>query len=111
MRWTVNLDLENAYLELKSALNKKGYRIVVDEPDRHCPPYGALWGITPRAAKKTTRYDLAPTDCGTQILASEISSDWTVGGYVRDGLLAVFCFWIGTDLESFIATNQSTFWS
>jgi hypothetical protein len=113
---TVGLEIEKARAELKALLFQKGCRITAEElPTLISVKQGSLWGISPRTAKKTMIYSLAPVDSGTRITcSSSLASDWknlTVIGTALAVIVAALCWWIATDLDSFVATQQSGYWS
>ncbi len=113
---SLNLEIETAYAKLKSELVSRDCRVVAEEaPRRVAVEQGSLWGVSPRAAKKTIQFDLAPADSGTRIsIISKISSDWTkmaLTGCVLAVLVALVCFWISMDLSSFASTGLPTYWS
>jgi hypothetical protein len=113
---TVDLEIEKAYAELKALLLTKGCRIVVEEsPELITVKQGSLWGISPRTAKKVTTYQLAPVDSGTRIACSSaLTSDWrnlTIIGTALAVLVASMCWWITSDLDAFVTTQQPSYWS
>jgi hypothetical protein len=113
---TVTLKIEKAHAELKALLLQKGCRIVDEEPPVLLSvKQGSLWGISPRTAKKTVTYRLAPIDSGTRITySSSLASDWknlTIIGTALAVLVASVCWWIATDLDALMVTQQSSFWS
>ena len=76
---------------------------------------GSLWGISPKTAKKVVTYRLAPVDSGTRITSSSsLASDWrnlTVIGIALSVLVASLCGWIAIDLDAFMTSQQSSYWS
>jgi hypothetical protein len=113
---TVGLEIGKAHAELKALLLQKGCRIMVDEsPVLISVKQGSLWGISPRTAKKTVTCQLAAVDSGTRITCSSaLASDWknlTIIGSALAVVVASLCFWIAADLEAFMITQQSSYWS
>jgi hypothetical protein len=110
------LGINEAHADLKAFLLRKGCRIVAEEPPTFISvKQGSLWGISPRTAKKVVRYRLSPVDSGTRIsCSSSLASDWrnlTIIGSALAVLLMALCLWITTDLEAFMITQESTYWS
>jgi len=113
---TVGLEVEKAYEELKALLLEKNCRIVAEEAPRLISVrQGSLWGISPRTAKKMVTYRLAPVDSGTRITcSSSLASDWknlTIIGTALAVLVASLCWWIASDLDAFMTTQQPSYWS
>ena len=113
---TVGLENEKAYEKLKALLLEKGCRIVEEEPPTLVSmKQGSLWGVSPRTAKKTVTYHLAPVDSGTRITySSALASDWkklTIIGTALAVVVASLCGWIATDLDAFMVTQQPSYWS
>ena len=113
---TVGLEIGKAHAELKALLLRKGCKILAEEPPKLITvKQGSLWGISPRTAKKVTTYQLAPVDSGTRITCSSaLASDWknlTIIGTALAVLVAAVCWWIATDLDAFIITQQPSYWS
>src|SRR3990170_7405981 len=113
---TVDLQMEQAFAELKAFLLKKGCKIHVEEqPTYISVKQGSLWGISPRTAKKLMNYRLSPVNHGTRIAySSSLSTDWknlTVSGSALAVLVASLCWWIAMDLEAFMITQQPSYWS
>jgi hypothetical protein len=113
---TVSLEVEKAYAELKAHLLEKNCKITAEEaPAFISVKQGSLWGISPATAKKTVTYRLAPVDSGTRITCScSLASDWknlTVIGTALAVVVAALCWWIATDLDAVITTQQSSYWS
>jgi len=113
---TVSLEIEKAYVELKALLLEKGCRIVAEEsPVLISVKQGSLWGISPVTAKKTVTYHLATVEGGTRIACSSaLASDWknlTIIGSALAVVVASLCWWIATDLDAFLITQQPSYWS
>jgi hypothetical protein len=113
---TVDLQIEQAFAELKALLLKKGCEILVEEPPTYISvKQGSLWGISPRTAKKVTKYSLSLVNNETRIsYSSSLSADWknlTVSGSAFAVLVAALCWWIAMDLEAFMITQQPSYWS
>ncbi len=113
---TVGLEIEKAHTKLKALLLQKGCRLTAEEaPTLVSVKQGSLWGISPRTAKKTVVYHLAPVDSGTRITCSfSLASDWknlTVIGIALAVVVASLCWWIAVDLDSSVNTQQSSYWS
>jgi hypothetical protein len=112
----INLGIDEAFSDLKTALAKKGCRIISDEPPKQIMvKQGSLWGLSPKTAKKNMDFNLKPVDSRTQVTSSSrISSDWkniTLIGCVLAAILVGLCLWMAFDLTSFMVTQKSSFWS
>jgi hypothetical protein len=113
---TVNLAIDDAYLQLKADLLEKGYKIVSETPpERLVVKHGSLWGILPKTAKKNLTCNLKPAGSGTQITCrSKLSADWinlTLIGTALSIVIVGLCLWISLDLDAFLVTGQSSVWS
>jgi hypothetical protein len=113
---TINLPIDEAYKDLKSALVEKGCKITSEEtPKRIITKQGSLWGTTPKTAKKNLEFQLSTDNNETKITAtSRLSSDWkniTFIGVILAAILVSVCGWIAIDLSNFLATNKATVWS
>jgi len=113
---TVDLQMEQAFAELKAFLLKKGCKVLVEEqPTYISVKQGSLWGISPKTAKKLMNYRLSPVNHGTRIAySSSLSADWknlTVSGSALAVLVASLCWWIAMDLEALMITQQPSYWS
>jgi hypothetical protein len=113
---TVGLEIEKAHAQLKALLLTKGCRITAEEtPALISVKQGSLWGVSPRTAKKVMTYHLAPVDSGTRITCSSaLASDWknlTIIGTALAVVVASLCWWIATDLDAFMITQQPSYWS
>lgn len=113
---TVGLGIDKAYSDLKSTLLKSGCKIISEEPPKQILfKQGSLWGVSPKTAKKTVSVNFASVDSGTQITcSSRLSSDWknlTVAGCALAAVMVGLCLWIMLDLQGFMATQKSNFWS
>jgi hypothetical protein len=112
----VTLKIFEAYANLKATLLQKGCRVMAEEPPTLISiRQGSLWGVSPRTSKKTISYHLSNEDSGTRIaVASSLSSDWknvTIIGSALSIILASLCWWIATDLEGFVVSQQPSYWS
>jgi hypothetical protein len=112
----VGLEIGKAYAELKALLLRKGGKILAEEsPTLITVKQGSLWGVSPRTAKKVMTYQLAPVDSGTRITCSSaLASDWknlTMIGTALAVLVASLCWWIASDLDAFVTTQQPSYWS
>ena len=112
----IGLEIEKAYVDLKSLLLKRDCRIVAEEPPTFISvKQGSLRGISPRTAKKVVSYRLSPVDSGTRItVSSSLASDWknlTIIGSVLAVLVMALCWWITADLEAFMITQEPSYWS
>jgi hypothetical protein len=112
----VGLEIGKAYAELKALLLRKGCKILAEEsPTLITVKQGSLWGVSPRTAKKVMTYQLAPVDSGTRITCSSaLASDWknlTIIGTALAVLVASLCWWIASDLDAFVTTQQPSYWS
>ena len=113
---TVDLQIEQAFAELKASLLGKGCKVLIEEqPTYISVKQGSLWGISIKTAKKVVQYRLSPVNHGTRIAySSSLSADWknlTVSGSALAVLVASLCWWIAMDLETFIITEQPSYWS
>jgi len=113
---TVSLGTNEAYADLKALLLRKGCKVVAEEPPTIISvKQGSLWGISPRTAKKVVSYRLSPVDSGTRIsCSSSLASDWknlTIIGSALAVLVMALCWWIATDLEAFMITQEPSYWS
>ena len=113
---TVSLGITEAYLKLKETLASKGCRTVSEDPPNSIVAVqGSLWGITPTNAKKTLSYNLIPVNSATQVTcSSRLSSDWknlTLIGTALSIIVVGFCLWVSVDLDAFMVTRQTSFWS
>jgi len=113
---TVNLKIEEAFPKLKATLIEKGYRVLTEEPPRQiCFKQGSLWGVTPKTAKKIVKINLQPNDDGATVrCSSQLAPDWkniTLIGCAFALILVGLCVWMATDLNTVLATHQSSFWS
>ncbi len=116
LKQTVSLGIDKAYADLKAVLLEKGCTIISEEPPKQMlVKQGSLWGISPRTAKKTIAINFASVDSGTQVTcSSRLSSDWknlTVIGCALAAVLVGLCLWITFDLEAFMVTQKTSFWS
>ena len=110
------MKIEKAHAELKALLLKRSCRIMAEEPPTLISvKQGSLWGISPKTAKKVVTYRLASVDSGTRITSSSsLASDWrnlTVIGIALSVLVASLCGWIAIDLDAFMTSQQSSYWS
>jgi hypothetical protein len=113
---TVNLAIDDAYLQLKAALLGKGCKVISEKsPESIVVKQGSLWGISPKTAKKTLTCNLKPTGSGAQITClSKLSADWinlTLIGTALSIVIVGLCVWISLDLDAFLVTNQPSVWS
>jgi len=112
----VDLEIEKAYENLKSALLQKGSKIIAEEPPKFISVrQGSLWGMSPRTSKKVVNCRFSSGDSGTRIVvSSSLSSDWknlTVIGSALSLIVASLCWWIAADLAGFAASQQPSYWS
>jgi hypothetical protein len=110
------LESDKTYAELKVLLLKRGCTLLAEEPPVLISvKQGSLWGVSPKTAKKVVTYRLARVDSGTRITcSSSLASDWknlTVIGTALAVLVAAVCWWIAVDLDTFIVTQQPSYWS
>jgi hypothetical protein len=113
---TVNLNIEEVYPKLKALLVEKGCKVDSEEPLKQIRfKQGSLWGISPKTAKKIVKLNFAVVDNGTRLsCSSRLASDWkniTLIGCSLAFVLAGLCLWMATDLNTFMVTNASGFWS
>jgi hypothetical protein len=113
---TVNLEIEEAYQNLKTALLEKGCKVLSEQPPRQIMvKQGSLWGISPKTAKKIVDLNLQPIDNRTQVTySSKLASDWknvTLVGCILASILVGLCLWMATDLATLMITHEPSFWS
>ena len=113
---TVNLEIEEAYSKLKTALLDSGCKIISEEPQKQiCFKHGSLWGISPKTAKKIVNLHFESVVGGTKVSSSSwLASDWkniTIVGCALAIVLVSLCVWMATDLSSLIVTHVPGFWS
>jgi hypothetical protein len=116
LKRTVDLKIKKAHAELKALLLQKGCRIVTEElPTLVSAKQGSLWGITPRTAEKMVTCRLSPLSSGTRITcSSSLASDWknlTIIGTTLAVVVVSLCWWIATDLDVFMTSQQPSYWS
>ncbi len=112
----VNLKINEIYSEMKQFLMDRNYPIIVDEPSVYLSiKQGSIWGILPRTAKKIINYTFSSTKSGTRIhFSSSFAPEWkqlTIIGYIFSILLIGLSFWISTDLNHYLLTGNTGFWS
>lgn len=113
---TLNLEIDEAYAELKASLVQKGCKIISQTlPKQLVVRQGSLWGMSPTSAKKTVNLSFSPAASGTQVaVSSRLSSDWkniTIVGCAAAAVLAALCVWMALDLTTFMNTGRASFWS
>ena len=113
---TVNLEIEEAYSKLKTALLDRGCKIISEEPQKQiCFKHGSLWGISAKTAKKTINLNFESVVGGTKVRCSSmLTSDWkniTVIGCALAIVLVGLCIWMATDLSTLMVTHVPGFWS
>jgi hypothetical protein len=113
---TVDLQIEQAFAELKTILLARGCNIITEKPPKLISvKHGSLWGISPRTAKKTVSYHLSSVDSETRITySSKLASDWTSLTVIGSGLavlVASLCLWVALDLKTFTVTQEPSYWS
>jgi hypothetical protein len=101
---------------MKQFFMDRNYSIIVDNPSVCLSiKQGSIWGILPRTAKKIINYSFSSTRSGTHIqFSSAFAPDWknlTIIGYVFSFFLVGLSFWINVDLENYILTANTGFWS
>lgn len=116
IKQTLNLEIEEAYVDLKASLARKGCKIVSEESPRHIlAKQGSLWGMSPFTAKKTVDVTLERSSDGTQVTcSSRLSSDWrniTIIGCILAAVLVGVCLWMTFDLNAFTVTGKADYWS
>ncbi len=110
----LNLPAEQAYENL--ILLQKNYTLVIEEPSKRIlVKQGSLWGLSPKTSKKIIDYRFFSTSSGTRIVASSsLTPGWknlAIIGSILSVIVASLCWWISVDLENFVITHQTTFWS
>lgn len=113
---TVDLEIDNAYSAVKTALTNKGCKVISEQsPNIIFLKQGSLWGISPGSAKKKIHVNLESINSKTKVtFSSRLSSDWknvTLIGCVLAVVLVGLCLWMAFDLNSFIVTRTPSFWS
>ncbi|MCW4001421.1 MAG: hypothetical protein NWE93_14405 [Candidatus Bathyarchaeota archaeon] len=113
---TVDLGVEEAFSKVKSALVGDGCRVLGEESGSMLVvSQGSLMGIAPRTAKKTLKVEFESAEKRTTLrYASTIARDWkyvTLIGCVFAVILAAVCLWMAWDLDTFMATEQTSAWS
>jgi hypothetical protein len=113
---TVNLNIEDTYQKLKTALIEAGCKVTSESPPSQLSvQQGSLWGVSSRSAKKNLNLTLEPTGEKTTIkYSSKLSSDWkniTIIGCILAFVLAVVCVWMATDLGAYLSSDNPGFWS
>ena len=112
----MNSELQQTYDKLKAQLVQEGCKITAyKQPEYITTSQGSLWGMSPRTAKKNVTWQLSPADSATRItVSSKLASDWknlTILGSALSVVVAAVCLWIAADLEGFLVTSQSSWWS
>ena len=112
----MNSELQQTYDRLKAQLVQEGCKITADKPPESITAsQGSLWGMSPRTAKKNITWQFSPANSATRItVSSKLASDWknlTILGSALSVVVAAVCLWIAADLEGFLATSQSSWWS
>jgi hypothetical protein len=112
----VNAENNAVYLQLKALLVKNNCKVINEkQPESIMVKQGSLWGISPKTAKKTLRFQLLAAEAGTRIVAkSAFSSDYvklTVAGCIFSVVLVFLCAWISLDLAIFAVSQNQTSWS
>jgi hypothetical protein len=112
---TVDLEIKKAHAELKVLLLQKGCRILAEGPTLVSAKQGSLWGISPRTAEKIVTCRFVPLSSGTRITcSSSLASDWknlTIIGTALAVVVVSMCWWIVTDLNALMTTQQPSYWS
>ena len=113
---TVSLEIDKAYVFIKTAFSDKGCKIISEEsPNKILLKQGSLWGISPNSAKKKIQVNLEAVDSVTKVTcSSRLSSDWkniTLIGCVLAAALTGLCLWMAFDLSTFIVTHKPSIWS
>ena len=113
---SVDLEIEEAYSELKTILLERGCKIVSEEPPKHVSiEHGSLRGVSPKSAKKVVSYHTFPHESGTRIVScSSVSSDWanlTLWGNIIAGVVAAVFWWIATDIAALAVDGTSGYWT
>ena len=113
---SVDLEIEEAYSELKTILLERGCKIVSEEPPKHVSiEHGSLRGVSPKSAKKVVSYQTFPHESGTRIVSrSSVSSDWanlTLWGNIIAGVVAALFWWIAADIAALAVDGTSGYWT
>jgi len=112
----VNSKTNDIYFKMRQFFLDRNYQIIADNPPSNLSiKQGSIWGILPRTAKKIINYSFSSFQSETQIrFSSSFAPEWktlTILGYVFSFFLVGLSFWISTDLEHYILTGNSGFWS
>lgn len=112
----VSLKIEETNAAVKTAMVEKGCRVLCEEsPAQIFFKQGSVWGISPETAKKIIKVNLETVDSRTRVTcSSRLASDWkniTLIGCVLAIVLVGICVWMTTDLTTFMATREPSFWS
>lgn len=110
------LPIEQVYAQLKNILQKNKCEIAEEKPPQYISvKQGSLNGVLPKSAKKSVKYYLSAEGTGTRIASStQIASDWanlTLFGNILAAVLAGIFLWISVDIEYYMQTAQSSFWT
>lgn len=113
---TVNLEINEAYTKLKAVLAEKGCRIITEAQSKSLTvQQGSLWGVSPKTAQKTIKYEFLASGTETRITSNSALSacyvKLTVVGCVFAVALALLCMWISFDLAAFAESQIQSFWS
>jgi hypothetical protein len=111
-----SLSIEQAYSRLKAILLKNNCKIVEENPPELITvKQGTLNGILPRSAKKVVRFHLFVETEGTKVVSdTKIADDWkylTLFGSVFASVLVGVFVWVAMDMEKFLETAQSSYWT
>lgn len=109
-------EVGSAFTQLKTLLTKNKCEVTAENaPFSLSALQGSLWGVTPKTAKKTLKFQLSQTSLGTHISGtSNLSLNYvklSVAGCVFAVLLSAVCVWISMDLNTFITTRSPNSWS
>jgi len=112
---TLNLEINQAYGDLKKSLFQKNCKIVSENfPTQLLVRQGSLWGISPSSAKKTIHFELVSAESKTDVTCkSRLNSDWrnvTIIGCILAAVLAGVCLWMAFDLTAVVGSGKATFW-
>jgi len=112
----VSVGIDEAYAQLKMVLSQSNCVIKAEEAPRSLiAEQGSLWGVSPKSAKKTLRFQLSGAGSQTRISSvASLSSGYvklTVAGCVFAVVLMVLCVWVSLDLAAFAASLKHSFWS
>lgn len=112
----IKMDINQTFLKIKDQLGEKGCKIISEESPRQIVArQGSLWGLTPKSAQKILTFNFEGNDSGTRVtVKSKLGAGWknlTIIGSALSAIVVGFCFWIALDLNGFLISRQTSYWS